>query len=104
MKMTEPQPSFDFTDLPACMSQEGGCNMIGQCILAQTLYEQACTGGEVSPGVLGGPNWKRQKWGRLTRDTVSTATDPQEPCLFPSDVTGLADRLTAEKQQRGELK
>ena len=82
-----------------CLQEGSGCGIIME------LNSQAKTGMYKDPSLdeskgAGGPYWPRHSWNNYTENAITRSKDG---CLRPDSVAALADKLTREKDERGEL-
>lgn len=76
------------------------------CVLKEHLTFQNQNGGCSNKDLdrkkgAGGPFWKESAWNGFAERVKQQAND--KGCLHPNEVSELADKITAEKKEAGEL-
>lgn len=80
------------------------CYGESSCRLKEELKSQANIGGCVESNLDrtngGGPYWTESGWNRFVKNVKEATADG---CLHPDEVMELADKITADKKEAGEL-
>lgn len=81
------------------------CFSESSCVLREQLKSQNQNGGCADKNLVrengGGPFWKETAWNGFA-ERVKKAAD-NDGCLHPDEVKKLADKITADKKEAGEL-